>query len=117
MPITWPATLPQRPLAEGYQETEPDVLLRSPMDAGPPKVRLRFTAGVQPVMTTWEMTGAEVETFRTFYRTTIKYGAIQFEHINFRTGATVTYAIPAPPVERNVGGDVWQVQIPLEIWP
>ncbi len=43
----WPPSLPQRPLAQGFSEQAPDTLIRTQMEAGPPKVRRRFTAGIR----------------------------------------------------------------------
>jgi hypothetical protein len=38
MPIpSWPASLPQRPLADGFAETPPNLLVRSATDIGPAK--------------------------------------------------------------------------------
>lgn len=114
---TWPASLPQKPLPDGYQEDEPAVLLRTQMDAGPPKVRQRFTAGVQPFQTTFDMTGSQIETLKQFFRTTIKYGSLPFDWTHPRTGAPAVFRIVQPPSYRNVGGDVWRVTIAMEILP
>jgi len=44
---TWPASLPQTVKATSFQETAPKEVIRTQMDAGPAKVRRRFTAGVR----------------------------------------------------------------------
>jgi len=49
MTVVWPTALPQRFLVDGYSLSQPDGRLRSPMDAGPPKVRRRSSAAVRNV--------------------------------------------------------------------
>jgi len=48
------------------------------MDAGPAKVRRRFTAGVTPVAGTMIMTAAQLATFETFFNTTLLGGTLRF---------------------------------------
>ena len=45
----WPQDLPQRVLADGYQEGVRDGRLVQAMDKGPPKMRRRTSAAVKPV--------------------------------------------------------------------
>ena len=45
----YPAGLPTNVLLAGYMEVGPTLTLRTTMDAGPPKMRRRFTAGVRPI--------------------------------------------------------------------
>ncbi|QLH37711.1 MAG: hypothetical protein HWD60_00095 [Defluviicoccus sp.] len=45
MSAVWPSSLPQKPLVDGFSETAPNLVVRSPMDVGPAKVRRRATAG------------------------------------------------------------------------
>jgi len=42
----WPPSLPQSPLGDSFAEQPPNLIVRSPMDVGPAKVRRRSTAGV-----------------------------------------------------------------------
>ena len=41
----WPSSLPDHVLQQGHNESLANVTSRSQMDAGPAKVRRRFTAG------------------------------------------------------------------------
>ena len=74
----WHAGLPQALFVAGYSQSPPDIALKSPMDAGPPKVRRRFTAGIAPVAGTMIMTAAQLITFQTFYNTTLLGGSLRF---------------------------------------
>jgi hypothetical protein len=77
--ITWPTTLPQYPELSGFKTTYQNQQLSSSMDAGPPKVRRRFTAGIinHTIMLTLNTT--EFETFKTFFFTTCQSGTIRFD--------------------------------------
>ncbi len=56
----WPVTLPQRFLAEpGVEETMPDIVIETEMDAGPPKIRRRYTAGYRHVTGSLKLTRAQ----------------------------------------------------------
>lgn len=83
---TWPATLPQNPRFD-FQEVVGAVILRTPMDKGPAKMRLR---GNMPdtLSLGFIMTTAQVATLRTFVDTTISRTA-RFGFPHPRTGATV----------------------------
>lgn len=83
---TWPSTLPQRPLRDGYQEQLETVVLRTSMDQGPAKQRKRFTAAVKPYDVSFLMTKTQLETFISFYEDDISYGSIVFDFPEPRTG-------------------------------
>jgi len=75
---TWHADLPQELFLAGYAGTFPAVTIKSEMDAGPAKVRRRFTAGIETHAGTMIMTAAQFATFTTFYNTTILGGSLRF---------------------------------------
>ena len=80
----WPAApFPQVPLVEGYDEAAPSTTVRTKMDAGPPKVRRRYTAGVRNFGIMLDLTLAQVETLDAFYVTTL------------HGGDEVTHSLPA----------------------
>lgn len=99
MPIDWPATVAENALEDGYSGQEPDNLVRQPMDSGPPKVRRRGTAAAAPVSFRQNLSTAELADLVTFYRTTLKYGALEFVRKHPRTGSDVTMLYAAPPAE------------------
>lgn len=76
---TWPSTLPQKPLVEGYAETFQSGQVRSEMDTGPPKVRRRFTATVNRFEMSFMMDSTQLDTLESFYETDLEGGVLQFD--------------------------------------
>ena len=114
----WPGTLPVIPLVEDFSESPPDVLIRTQMDAGPARVRPRYTAGVRPIMGKIRCTKTQVATLDTFYVTTLVFGSLPFDWISGRTGATVSYRFTKPPQYKPEGTkDLWTVTLELEVMP
>ena len=115
---SWPGTLPTAPEGPGYTEAVPNTLIRTSMDAGPPKVRQKFTAGVRPFTMTWMLTKAQVATLDTFYVTTCQGGSLSFDSLlHPRTQAAATFRFTEPPVYTYLGPDVWRAQTKMEILP
>ncbi len=115
---TWPASLPQRVAVDGYGEGPPDTTVRSRMDAGPAKVRRRFTAGVRPLSLQLDLDGAQVETLDGFFEATLLGGALAFDWVHPRTQAAATLRFVRPPAYRPLASDAaWQAVLQLEILP
>lgn len=79
--VAWPdATyLPQFVDQDGYAQTTQDPLLRTDMDAGPMKVRLRYTAVPEQFNITLTLTKTQLGYFvTTFFKNTLGYGAEAF---------------------------------------
>jgi hypothetical protein len=74
----WPVSLPDELFVSGYGHSFADTTITSEMDAGPAKVRRRFTAGVEPIVGTMILSATELETLETFYVTTTLSGALRF---------------------------------------
>lgn len=115
----WPLTLPQDPLRQGYEERAAQVGVRTAMDAGPPKVRRRFTAGVKTLRVTMSMTRAEVAIFETFYETVLEGGTLRFEWTHPRTLQTVEFRFndDPPPSWVSLSENDWRVTFGLEVLP
>ncbi len=113
----WPATLPQELRLEGMQEQTVDVLLRSPMDAGPPKVRPLYRSAPVDIAGDMVMTTAQVATLETFFETTLNWGADSFDWTHPRTRAAATFMFAARPGYAAVGAGYWRVSLQLRIWP
>lgn len=75
---TWPSTLPQYPDQQGFSETIRDPVLRTAMDAGPEKARLRYTAVPEQYKMTMHMTKEQRATFVNFYKSSLGYGVDEF---------------------------------------
>jgi hypothetical protein len=115
---SWPASLPQLVAVEGYGEAPPDTTLRSQMDAGPAKVRRRFTAGVRPLTLQLDLDGAQVETLDGFFEAILKGGALAFDWVHPRTQSAATLRFARPPAYRPGHSDAaWQALLELEILP
>ena len=119
---TWPSSLPQKPLQEGYEERGPANLLRTQMDKGPPKVRRRTTASPRNFSVQFQLDESQVSTFVDFVDQTLKGGALKFDMEQPRTGTTKEFRIiagqgEAPYRITNLGGIIYQVSFDLEILP
>src|SRR5437870_11881029 len=106
----WPASLPQTVFADGYKEEFPMNALRTQMDAGPPKMRRRYTAAFRPFTGTEIFTTAQVATLDTFFVTTLQGGALAFDWSHPRTGAAASVRFTKPPVVTSLGGGVYRVE-------
>lgn len=115
---TWPATLPQKLNRARYSESPAMTTIRTSMDAGPDKVRRRFTAGVRPVQGQILLTETQLDTFKTFYNTTLQGGALRFdwdEPLDDTTAVEMRFT--SEPTWTELGPDVYQVRLELEILP
>lgn len=117
----WPAALPQLPSA-AISIRDQDAVVRTPMDAGPPTRRNRYTATARSFTATIIVDGSELETLNTFYRDTLANGATAFDWIDPETSGTVELAFAAPPEKSLIKGGaaparLWQVVMSLEIQP
>ena len=95
----------------------PDMVVRTEMDAGPAKLRRRFTAAVRPLKGRIEITRAQAATLETFYVTTLAGGALPFDWTSPRTLETVSMRFVSPPRVGILKGTVWFADLDLEILP
>lgn len=114
---SWPGTLPDDFLQQGYSETMPNNLIRTQMDAGPAKVRRRSTAAPTLIAGRQTMTETQTEALDTFFKTTTSYGADAFDWTDPRTGDSVSMRFINPPKLMPSGGVNWYVDFELEILP
>lgn len=117
--ISWPVGLPQTPTTD-YSESGGVLLLVSPMDGGPAKMRKRGTKPTQLGLV-FNMTAAQVAILQAFVETTI-YGTYRFNFVHPRTGVSVEVRIV--PQDSGVLYNVsylspgrYKVQLTLEIMP
>jgi len=113
----WPGTLPTKPLMRGYQESHDDPKLRSPMDAGPAKVRRRFTATVFKFNAGFILTDTELTIFEDFYADDLKHGSLSFTWVHPRTGAAITSRIKGVYAYTTLSDDAYEVRFEVEILP
>lgn len=121
MAIIWPATLPIRPLVDGYSDAAPNNVLRTSMDIGPAKTRRRSAAAPFPITASFNLTAAQAEALYIFANDTLKGGALRFEWQHPRTGATIECRIvPSDKelVKFTPNGPLrWTASMTLEVLP
>lgn len=119
----WPATLPALPIVEGYVESPANCVLRTAMDAGPAKVRRRFTSGPIPIsasliMTSTQLNAVSPNGFNAFYVSDCSNGSAEFTWHNPRTNSDVTMRFVGVPKYEPVGSSAnWRVSFEVEILP
>lgn len=87
---SWPETLPVYVERDGYSEGGPDGALRSPVDAGLPKVRARWSAVPKHVKVSYLLTATQKGYLDTFWQTTTRCGSISFTWTDPSTGSSAT---------------------------
>ena len=113
---TWPSSLPA-PKSESFEETPPQVTLRTQMDMGPDKVRKRFSAGVRPLSFKMILTVAQIATLDTFFVTDTSSGASRFDYTHPRTSAAVKARFVEAPKYKSIDPAYYEADIKLEILP
>jgi hypothetical protein len=114
---SWPINLPQVLLVDGYQESPPDTMLITEMDAGPAKRRQRYTAGPRPISGSVILDSkAKLDTFDAFFVTELKGGTLTFTWAD-RNAVTQTYAFMEPPMYDFLEPNHIRVSMKLEIRP
>lgn len=117
MPTSWPTTLPQYVLQDGYRETPHDQIIRSQPDAGGAKARRRFTAKFIKQNWTLQVTAAQLQIFEDFYFDTLKGGALTFNAPHPRTRTVRTFKITGVYDTSAVSGDTYRIAFPVELQP
>ena len=114
---TWPTSLPQYVLEEGFSERIQDQNIETPMDVGLAKVRRRFTKTLRTLSCTLQLTAAQRTDFETFWGVTCAGGSLPFTWKNPITQATVSmrFRSPAPAYTSLGGGAASRVSFTVEI--
>lgn len=112
---SWPATLPQVPLAEGYSEVDGENVIWSSNDAGPPKGRRRSTADWQFITCSFSVTRTQLATAKAFYRTTLA-SVLPFTWTHPSTGLAANFRIRGLSTAPG-GGAYVTMTLSLEVVP
>lgn len=116
--VQWPASLPPRPAVRGrYEESPPDVLIRTQMEVGPPKVRRRFTAGIRPIACTVRLTTDQKHALDDFFVEDLNYGVEKFSWVHPTRGTPAVYQFRRPPVFTVLDQGIWEAALELDLWP
>lgn len=114
---TWPTSLWQTPSSDSYSETPPNNVIRTKMDVGPDKVRLRSTSNVRNFEVTYLFTNDEVDILDSFFVNDCKYGAFEFtfpKPRNSLVNITVRFVEPPTYAARE---NLFTVHLKLEELP
>lgn len=114
---SWPTSLPQQVLLEGYQEQQLDISIRSSVDVGPEKVRPRYTAAPVDFNCSLVLTSTQCDALDAFYDATLNFGTDRFDWTHPRTLAAVSMAFRARPGYQGIGSRYYRTQLSLRIWP
>lgn len=118
-PYVWPPGLPQIP-ERGFTESIGVSVLRTPMEAGPAKMRRRFKRPTV-MQVSYLLSTAQVNTLETFVFTTLQ-GVYRFTFPHPRTGASVeTRIVPGQDSTyytiSYAAPGYWKIGLQLEIMP
>ncbi|MCW5698292.1 MAG: hypothetical protein KIT00_00435 [Rhodospirillales bacterium] len=103
-------------LAQGFNEQAPNSVIRTQMEAGSPKVRRRFTAGIRILDMHLRLNVDQVDTLDTFHDSTLQGGALSFDWVLPRTGAPMTFRFVEPPSYAPIArGRLWTATLKLEV--
>lgn len=116
--LKWPAALPQYPLQEGFSEEPLDSTVSDSPDAGPVLSRQRFTGERSRMKCRWEMTRAQYNTFRQWFRTTVEGGALDFKMNHPTTEEEVDVRLPGAAWRlSSVMGDTYILETSFLVLP
>lgn len=121
MSIVWPPSLPQELRIADHGATFPLGAIRTQMDAGPAKVRKRFTAAPVPHTGSLLVTGTQLQTLWDFWTDSLGMGADEFEWVDPRTGDAAMVRFTEPPRTNprapRAAGRYWNVTLSIEVMP
>jgi hypothetical protein len=113
---TWPASLPQYPDVDGYEDQPQDSVLRSSFD-GYTKQRNRFTAVLHTVSERYVISKTQFDTFKTFYFSTLSNGALEFDKPDYESGTDRLYKFTGPYSREFLSNDLVRLTVNLEKLP
>lgn len=118
MADAWPDSLPQN-FVGGYADGEPDNLIETSPDTGPPISRARSSAGVRNLSGSMRMTRTQLATLHTFFNTTLISGSLPFNFPDPSFGGTVLVKFPKSkqPTWQQINASAYMVGISLLVLP
>jgi hypothetical protein len=113
--ISYPAALPGI-RASGFQAEYQDPVIRTQMDAGPVKQRLRYTAAPKRFTATIVVDEAEREIFEAWFTETLGFGTLRFVMQNPQTLLPEEFRFTGVYSENEADG-LFELSLPLERMP
>lgn len=112
---SWPETLPTSFLADSFYEEAPDLDIETQMDAGPPKVRRRFTAADYPLGGEMVVSDAQWVVLWTFYLDYTR--ALPFDFVHPLSEETLKVKFAKSPRRQYRAPDRYTVNIDFKVQP
>lgn len=110
--ITYPGSLPVI-RASGFQSEYQDPVIRTQMDAGPVKQRLRYTAAPKTFTASIVVDEAEREIFEAWFTETLAFGTLRFVMENPQTLDPEEFRFTGAYSETEIDG-LFELSLPLE---
>jgi hypothetical protein len=117
--VTWPLTLPQKPLEMAYEETMRAGQNRSSIEGLPLIQHQRSSAQPKPIKLMFQMTNGQYDIFQAFYRSDLGFGALPFQWTHPRTNVIcrIQFIGGQPPRGSAAGYDTYRIECDAEILP
>ena len=115
--VAWPSELPQVLDGDGFSFQMGPMTTSTQMQNGPRKVRRKFTKPVDVVSGKIRITYDLYNVLQTFYRTTTDGGVNPFTMTHPIHGTEYTFMFLSEPSGSHVGGNVFEVNLTLEVMP
>ena len=117
MPV-FPSELEQNFFVEGFEDSFKDPVIRSTVDAGPEKTRLRYSAVPEYIRgRLWLKNLDDYNTFISFWKNDLKYGVLPFEWKHPVTGETVNMRFRNIFRISTIAENQFVVEMDLEVLP
>ena len=114
---TWPSSLPQDLLVSEFNDTVKDPIIRTSVDAGPDKIRRRFTAVPEYIQGKIILSASQYNTFISFWENDIKHGSLAFTWKHPITGESVDMRFRNPWSVTSKTSMYFVLSLDLEILP
>jgi len=104
MTVAWPESLPRFSLPDSRETTYEQAIREFQADIGDPIRRVVQSNSVRILSGTYRFTTEQLNTFWTFYNTTLNYGIDAFTvwDSEAQTNVTVKFASASPPSARTI---------------
>lgn len=115
--ITWPVSLPQRALKDGYSEQLANNIIVTEMETGPARQRKRSSAGTETYTVSYILNKNQRDTLKRFLTAT-EGNSFWWPDASHETEryVRVSGASEGPSFSTDVGL-MWKITLTLDIWP
>ncbi len=115
---TWPLSLPQLVDVANFARNSSNNVIESQVDAGPAKIRRRFTVKSKLLVVNLDMTADQYNTFEDFFEVGCLSGAQPFTWVDPISQATATFRFRLPPPQLTaLDPNFFRLQLNLELMP